>query len=56
MHPVYEDMKEEIVSYISVNFRKSFFVRRYGKGSWRKQVCIIQDIFQNLPPEFQSMS
>lgn len=31
MHPVYEDMKEEIVSYISVNFRKSFLLEDMAK-------------------------
>lgn len=31
MYPVYEDMKEEIVSYISVNFRKSFLLEDMAK-------------------------
>ena len=31
MHPVYEDMKEEIVSYISANFRKSFLLEDMAK-------------------------
>lgn len=52
MYPVYEDMKEEIVSYISVNFRKSFLLEDMAKDLGVSKYVLSRTLFKTFHRNF----